>query len=201
MSTLKIGIPLLSTQLGQAAALMARAFHDDPFFTFVLPDPLRRERVLPWLFGRTVSYGLRYGRVYTTPSLEGIALWLGPQTPTLTWMGTLLTGLFLLPLKLGWLELKKSMRLARSSEQLHKKSIAGRHWYLLGLGVEPSRQGHGVGAALLQPVMALADRASLACYLDTNNPLNIPFYERLGFTVAGHARSSRAGPGTWCMRR
>lgn len=197
----KTGISLLSTQVRQAAALMARAFHDDPFFTFVLPDPVRRERVLPWLFGRTISYGLRYGRVYTTPSFEGIALWLGPEKPALTGMGTFLTGLFLLPLKLGWQELKKSMRLARSSDELHKRSIAGRHWYLLGLGVEPSRQGHGVGAALLQPVMALADRERLVCYLDTNNALNLPFYERVGFTLAGHARSSQAGPGTWCMRR
>jgi ribosomal protein S18 acetylase RimI-like enzyme len=180
---------------------MARAFHEDPFFTFVLPDTVRRERVLPWLFGKTISYGLRYGSVYTTPTLEGIALWLGPEKPTLTRLGTLLTGLCLLPLKLGWQELKKSLRLSGTSDELHKKSVTGRHWYLLGLGVEPSGQGRGVGGALLQPVLALADRERLVCYLDTNNPMNLPFYERFGFAVTGHAHETQCGPGTWCMRR
>jgi ribosomal protein S18 acetylase RimI-like enzyme len=201
MLTRKIGIPLFSSQIKKAAAVMARAFHNDPFFTFVLPEPVRRRRILPWLFERTISYGQRYGKVYTTASLEGIALWLGPEKPTLAWMGTLLTGLFLMPLKLSWRELNLSIRLAKIADQLHKRSVIGRHWYLLGLGVEPSLQGQGVGGTLLQPVLASADRERLVCYLDTNNALNIPFYERAGFIVAGQARYSQASPGTWCMRR
>jgi ribosomal protein S18 acetylase RimI-like enzyme len=197
----KTAIPLVSFQIKQAAGVMARAFHDDPFFTFVLPEPVRRERLLPWLFEKTISYGQRYGKVYTTAFLEGIALWLGPEKPSLAWTGTLLTGLFRLPLKLSWRELQRSMRLAKIAGQLHKESVIGQHWYLLGLGVEPSLQGQGVAGALLQPVLASADRERLVCYLDTNNALNIPFYERVGFIVAGQAQSSPTSPGTWCMRR
>jgi ribosomal protein S18 acetylase RimI-like enzyme len=201
MLTRKSGIPLVSFQIKPAAAVMARAFHNDPFFTYVFPEPLRRAHILPWLFERTITYGLRYGKVYTTASLEGVALWLGPEKPGLSWMGTLLTGLFLLPLQLSWQELKCSMRLAKIAGRLHKKSVNGRHWYLLGLGTEPSLQGQGVAGALLQPVLASADRERLVCYLDTNNALNIPFYERVGFIVTGHAQSSQASPGTWSMRR
>jgi ribosomal protein S18 acetylase RimI-like enzyme len=201
VSAQKIGIPLLSAQVKQAALVMARAFIDDPFFSFVHPNILRRRRVLPWLFERTIGYGQRYGKVYTTPSLEGVAMWLGPEKPALALVGTLLTGLFLLPLKVTWGELVRSIRLARSAEALHKKSVTGRHWYLLGLGVEPSRQGRGVGSALLKPILALADRERLVCYLDTNNAMNIPFYERGGFTVAGHTHFSPTGPDTWSMRR
>ena len=154
----KEGIPLMACQVRQAARLMARAFYDDPFFTFVLPDGERRRSILPWLFEKTLGYGQRYGKVYTTASLEGIAMWLGPQKPSLEWTGTLLTGLFLLPLKLSRQELGRSLRQANSARKLHEQSITGRHWYLVELGVEPARQGDGVGGALLQPVLARADQ-------------------------------------------
>jgi ribosomal protein S18 acetylase RimI-like enzyme len=199
--TQPIGIPLISSQIKHAATVMARAFYDDPFFTFALPDTVRRARILPWLFEKTIRYGQRYGKIYTTPSLEGFAMWLGPKNPTMALMGTFQTGLFLLPLKLRWRELVRSMNLANYADQLHKKSFTGRHWYLYGLGVEPSRQGQGVGRALLQPVLAQADREALICYLDTNNEKNIPFYERSGFAVVSHGQASHTGPHTWAMLR
>ena len=72
-------------------------------------------------------------------------MWLGPQKPSLEWTGTLLTGLFLLPLKLSRQELGKSLQQANSARKLHEQSITGQHWYLVELGVEPARQGDGVG--------------------------------------------------------
>ena len=197
----KEGIPLMACQVRQAARLMARAFYDDPFFTFVLPEGERRRSILPWMFEKILGYGQRYGKIYTTASLEGIAMWLGPQKPSLEWTGTLLTGLFLLPLKLSRQELEKSLQQANSARKLHEQSITGQHWYLVELGVEPARQGDGVGGALLQPVLARADQESQACYLDTNNELNIPYYERFGFRLAGTAHAIQSGPKTWGMLR
>lgn len=195
------GIPLLPTQVKQAGALMARAFMQDPFFTFVFPNADRRERILPWLFEKNLRYGLRYGMVFITASLDGIAWWLGPEKPALEWLGILLSGLFLIPLKLSWRELERSLRLSKFAGHLHKESISGRHLYLVALGVEPSRQGRGVAGALLQPVLAFADQEKLVCYLDTNNANNLAFYERFGFCQAGLGQASQAGPHTWGMLR
>jgi ribosomal protein S18 acetylase RimI-like enzyme len=133
--------------------------------------------------------------------MEGVALWLGPQNPTIGMLGSLLTGLFLLPLKLTWQELGRSLRLNRTAEALHRRSASGRHWYLLGLGVEPSLQGRGLGGALLQPVLASADREKLVCYLDTNNEQNISFYESYGFALASQGQASPLVPPTWALRR
>jgi GNAT superfamily N-acetyltransferase len=194
-------IPLVPSQIKPGAALMARAFFDDPFFTCVLPDAARRARVLPRLFEKTMGYGQRYGSLFTTAALEGIAMWLGPQHPTLSLLGTLRTGLFLLPLNLRLPELRRSLSLARYADRLHETSIAGNHWYLVSLGVEPSRQGQGVGQALLQPVLAQADREGKACYLDTHNEQNIPFYEHNGFAVQCHGQAGQATPPVWGMLR
>ena len=75
------------------------------------------------------------------------------------------------------------------------------HWYLYLLGVEPARQGRGVGRALLAPTLARADAGGVPCYLETQNSRNVGFYERLGFRVT----SDGWAPGTtlrvWTMRR
>jgi ribosomal protein S18 acetylase RimI-like enzyme len=59
------------------------------------------------------------------------------------------------------------------------------HWYLPLLGVDPTRQGQGIGSALLQHAAALCDRAGQLAYLESSNPANVPLYERHGFEVVG----------------
>ena len=199
MST--IAVPLTASHIPHAAILLARAFHKDPFFTCVLPDPYRRARVLPWLSERMLRYGLRYGTVYTTPSIEGIAIWLGPQHPNLQLLGTLQTGLFLLPFKLSLPEFQRSLRLNNYAGRLHKTSVTGPHLYLLQLGVEPSLQGQGIGWTLTRQVLAQADRLALPCYLETNNAKNLAGYERNGFVITGHGQAYPGSAQTWAMLR
>jgi GNAT superfamily N-acetyltransferase len=197
----KTGIPLASSQLKPAAMVMARAFYEDPFFTFVLPDDLKRAHILPWLFKKTIVYGQCYGRVYTTPSLDGIALWLTPGNTTFTLARALRTGLALYPFLLSWSELRRSNQLTTLADDLHKRLIKKKHWYLSELGVEPGRQGSGAGTALLQPVLLQADRDGTPCYLETNKEVNLQFYDRSGFKVAGHDQLHPAGPRVWGMLR
>jgi hypothetical protein len=51
-----------------------------------------------------------------------------------------------------------------------------------------SRQGAGIGDALLQPAVAEADRAGVLCYLETPFPRTHAFYQRLGFEIASTSR-------------
>ena len=192
---------LAPSQLKPAAAVLSRSFYSDPYFTFTLPDESRRARLLPWLFERILRYALLYGQVYTTPSLEGVAVWLSLKKITTNWFGAIRTGLFLLPLKLNRREAWRNMHLERLADRLHAEAVTGHHWYLLMLGVEPSLQGRGVGSLLLQPVLEQADRHGLACYLETNNQKNLLFYERHGFSVKSQGQALENAPFTWAMLR
>jgi GNAT superfamily N-acetyltransferase len=58
-------------------------------------------------------------------------------------------------------------------EQVHHSVVTGPHWYLPLIGVEPSRQGHGVGATLLHAMLARCDVDDLPCYLETFQPTNV----------------------------
>lgn len=59
------------------------------------------------------------------------------------------------------------------------------HWYLSMIGVDPSRQGQGLGSALLKAGLARCDAEGLPAYLESSSPKNVPLYERHGFEAIG----------------
>src|SRR3546814_20566016 len=54
-------------------------------------------------------------------------------------------------------------------------------WYLQFLGVAAAHQGHGHGSTLLREVLAGADAAGEAAYLEATTQRNRALYERHGF--------------------
>ena len=75
-----------------------------------------------------------------------------------------------------------------------------RHWYLQMLGTEPTQQGHGLGSAVIAPVLERCDRDGERIYLESSKKRNIPFYERHGFEVTAEIQVPR-GPVVWAMWR
>ena len=59
------------------------------------------------------------------------------------------------------------------------------HWYLAFIGVDPARQGLGLGSALLKAGLKRCDEDGVIAYLESSSPRNIPLYERFGFEVIG----------------
>ena len=70
-------------------------------------------------------------------------------------------------------------------QQMGQYHPQGPHWYLPFIGVEPLQQSRGLGATVLWPILQLCDRERLPAYLESTNPRNIAFYERLGFERVG----------------
>ena len=66
-------IKLDPNQKGKASQVLSAAFFDYPMFTFYFPDPKKRSRNLGWYLGNVLNCALRYGDVYTTPEISGVA--------------------------------------------------------------------------------------------------------------------------------
>lgn len=195
-------VPLASPQIREAGEVLGRAFHDDPFWSWVLQGESKRARVLPWLMIAWARYGLRHGEVYTTAdAVKGVAIWIPPGKYPLSVVGMMLTGMILAPLKLRPAAFRRLMDYSTYVEQLHRRDVPLRHWYLMVLGVDPPQQGQGVGSALIGPALALADAGGLPCYLETEKERNVPFYVRRGFEVVVEDDLPRGGPHFWTMKR
>ncbi len=194
--------PLTVSQVKPAALVLARAFVADPAFAYVLPQVQRREPALAWLFERLVAATLEVGQVFTTSTLAGVALWLGPERDTLPPATLLRKGMLLVPLALGWPAFWRFVALGRCTRRVHERTMRGPHLYLLALGVDPSCQRRGVGKALLAPGLAEADARRLPCYLDTTNAANLAYYGAHGFVLAAEETVAEAdGLALWAMVR
>jgi ribosomal protein S18 acetylase RimI-like enzyme len=189
-------VRLDDSRLGEASDVLARAFQDDPAWVWLIPDDERRRRLLPWLF--RVGFDVTAADVWTTSgTVRGAARWLPPGRPPMR-VGPTLKALVTTPLKLGS-AIAPFLAYGRSVEALRAEAMPDPHWYLAGIGVDPSAQRRGVGAALLQPGLAAAARAALPAVLLTNNAANLAFYQRHGFEVVREDNTPKGGPHAWAM--
>jgi len=75
------------------------------------------------------------------------------------------------------------------------------HFFLGMIGVAPGHQGSGYGRILLEHIQAMseADPVSIGVALSTEDPSNVPYYERVGYRVTGEADVGDIH--TWSMFR
>jgi ribosomal protein S18 acetylase RimI-like enzyme len=194
-------IALEKVHAGQATAALGRAFIDDPLITYVIADEARRIRKTPELYGGIIRYARLYGKAYTTVTVAGAACWLPPGQSSPTLLRMLRAGMLKVPLLLGWKSYQRLNEFEVQAEMLHKRYATKPHWYLWALGIDPAHQGKGFGSILLQPVLARADAEKMPCYLETQNPKNLPFYEKHGFTVSEQKEVFKNAVTTWAMLR
>jgi GNAT superfamily N-acetyltransferase len=166
----------------ETAQVLARAFHDDPVFGWIFPAEGSRPRRLRRYFVTELNHeSLRHGAVDVARvdgHAAGAALWFPPGT----WSGTAASAI---P---GYLR-AFGRRLAIGAQY---QSVAVRahprdepHWYLSIIGVDPARQGSGVGAALLRSRLRQCDEQGLPAYLESSNLENVPLYQHFGFHITG----------------
>src|SRR5216117_54428 len=129
--------------------------------------------------------------------LLGAARWLPPGRPSMRVTATL-RALVTAPLRLG-VATAPFLAYGRSVEQMRADVARGPHWYLAGIGVEPSAQRRGVGAALLRPGVEAAAAGRVPAVLLTNNESNLGFYESHGFAVVREGHTPENGPRAWAM--
>jgi GNAT superfamily N-acetyltransferase len=193
--------PLRATEVAAGSALLARAFVDNPGLRALLPDDPQDARLA---LIRRCMHGFaeatrRHGTaevVKEQGELAAVSLAFPPggfppplRAQLIIAFGPLLAG----P--------RRAMRFARFDAQLRRRHPRDPHWYLWVLGVEPERQGRGLGSALLRSLGARADRAGVPCYLETDRPSSVRLYERHGYAVLNEETLPELGTPLWFMRR
>jgi ribosomal protein S18 acetylase RimI-like enzyme len=190
-----------SDHLQQAEKTLGRAFFDNPMSKYLLPDADQRRRHLGWMLGTSTLYSDLFGEVYTTPDVQGIAAWLTPDSPPLNRERAALANMDQTPERIGAGAYARLRSMQARAAELHLRDVPERHWYLWVLGVEPERQGQGIGGLLLQPVLHKADAGGLLCYLETDKPSSIKFYRKHGFEVVVEESVDGGAFRFWTMKR
>jgi GNAT superfamily N-acetyltransferase len=179
--------PASSDDVDACVALLARAFQDDPGGIVIDPDPVGRAEMFRGFFRVFVAASLSEGAdlVVAGEPIEGVASWFGPDHhgPSEAAMGA--NGFGGLVERLGPKRSQRMLAMTGELERQHERLINGPHFRLDFLGVDPSRQGSGIGSVLIEHGHRIADELGVPCYLETFTEPNVRYYERRGYRTVG----------------
>lgn len=177
------------------AALLGRAFADDPMFVWPLGAASTREHAEG--FFRAFDERLAaLGWLWTTPGDHGVAAWVPPGQDV------------------AMMEIDRELRPAIAAvtldcgaryeamwEWIASKLPDEPFWYLDHIAVEAGSRGSGLGTALIQHGLAMAERDGVPAFLETARSVNVGYYERRGFRVVADDDVPDGGPHLWFMSR
>jgi GNAT superfamily N-acetyltransferase len=171
-----------------ATAVLSDAFAGYPVMRYVLGREHRDRSRLTTLVGFFVTARLVRGDLVLGADdgreLCGVALVTLPDTAASDELGEIRQRVWA---TLGTEARERYEAFSRACEPF---AVEPPHLHLNMLGVPPSQRGRGIGRRLLERVHAAsAERAdSAGVSLTTEDPSNLPFYERFGYHVVGRAR-------------
>jgi ribosomal protein S18 acetylase RimI-like enzyme len=168
------------------------AFARDPMARYWWPNPSEYLKSWQPFVLALGERGFDAGTVTATADFAAAAMWLPPNLgPD--------------PERMASMELPGDERKAALGDQLRAEinrcHPEGAYWYLWVIGVDPRRQGRGLGSALLKHTLAKVDEQGETAYLESSDPKNVPLYERHGFEVVDVIQVGDLPPLTPMLRR
>jgi ribosomal protein S18 acetylase RimI-like enzyme len=183
-----------ATRLPLLADVMARAFIDDPLLRWPLPaDGAVIDRVRA-TFAAIYEGIVGAGMVWEAGDAAGFAVWIPAGSAQ---------------------EMFESDAAVRDRLEPFTDDGGARYdvlwswiedrvpddvWYLDAIGVDPARQGEGIGSALIRFGLEHAGADGADAFLETANPRNVGYYERFGFRVVDEGEPAPGAPHIWFMR-
>jgi GNAT superfamily N-acetyltransferase len=186
-----------ASDTGPLAAVLGRAFADDPVWRWMFP---RHPERMAGLFAMLLRHAHLPNGVSELAEDGGAimagALW----DPPGRWKIPLTTQIRQVP---GLLRIlgPRTFKVMRGLGDIERAHPVEPHWYLAILGTDPPAQGRGLGSALLRSRLSRCDAGRLPAYLESSKESNVPYYERFGFAVTGEIHMPDGGPSIWPMWR
>jgi GNAT superfamily N-acetyltransferase len=194
-------VPLAEADVDRAAALIARAFDQDPLLVHMFPDDAERARLGPVHLEPVVRMCTLYGSTWRTEDFDAVAAWMPPDAWPPNSERVAACGFAEAGMAVGEAAFGRFHDVYGFVDAFHDQAASGSHWLLNLVGTEPGRQRRGAASAALGPVLARASADGTPCYLETFAERNLAFYRRHGFEVVVDATHPGTGIRCWGMLR
>jgi len=155
--------------------ILVLALCSDPVSRWKYSTPHDYLRFEPKFYQAFSGDAFETGSVYVANKSAGAAIWLKP--------GSKANEEMLESLAISTVKGEKLKELDKVFQQFAKCLPKFPHWHLQLIGVDPIHQGKRLGAALMEPVLAICDQSNEYAYLEATSERGMRFYEQLGFKV------------------
>lgn len=195
--------PLVAKEMSAVIEVSSRAFFDDPFFSYLLPEDAMRRSRMPIFFRSVYTHMGTHGRIVTVRNdandVLGVAAWLTtggyplPITLQLSQIPSSLRAFYRRPRSLP-----TGNRYVAALTRAHRKDP---QWYLMVLCADPTVQRSGVGTTLLEHALAQIDAEGVGSHLETPRYDNVAYYQRFGYELIETLTPVEGGPPYYTMWR
>lgn len=159
--------------------ILVNSFADNRSVNYIIPQDKRRKSRIRHLMAYSFDVCFLYGKVYLSDDKNACALILLPEKKKSFIKSTLLD-IRLIFLSLGFSNILKAMKRESKIKALQPNGLI---YYLWFIGVAPNNQGKGIGTRLLNEIIDEAHSDKRFICLETSTLGNIPWYQKLGFSV------------------
>ena len=171
----------------RAIATMTTAFVSDPFMRWMYPDPKAYLDAYPEILRAFGGAAFEHDSSHATADFSGATLWLPPGIEADEKQMEAIIGRTIAE------EIQAEVgAVLEAIDQYHPHDEPT--WYLAVIGVDPAYQRSGIGAALMQKMLAEIDAVGMQSYLESSNPANMSLYERHGFRTMGRIQVGSSPP-------
>ena len=77
----------------------------------------------------------------------------------------------------------RSLEYEKNCINIRRHFVSKNDWYIFQFGVDPQKQGIGMGSKIIKPVLNWFDSKNITCYLETQKDINVKMYNHLGFNL------------------
>ncbi|MFK0165390.1 GNAT family N-acetyltransferase [Rhizobium sp. NPDC090279] len=191
------------TQISPVSTSLAEALVDDPFYRAMTVesdgDERKRQTVLAQYFDLAIAEARGIGEVQYAGT-DGAAIWHTNEATDEDAARYIAARKQALAALLGRAGFDAYLRISESMATKVPPHLADA-WYLSILGVRPAAQGQRLAQRLIELTVNRADRHGATCFLETFNPLSLPFYRRLGFGDEIRCFERVTGRDYWILTR
>jgi GNAT superfamily N-acetyltransferase len=197
------GLLKLDKKLAEPAIkMLTRAFWTYPILTYYFPEESLRRYISDSMLAFPIYTCLRYGEIYSTSQqLEGVAVWSPSEKYPVSFWGILRT----VPLRyiFGMTHngMARMQTVDRFLNDIHKRLVPYSHMYLEILGVDPPYQKRGFSSKLMKPMLQRLYREQRPCFLETQDPQDVPIYQHFGFEIIDQSAIPESPLTSWALLR
>jgi len=161
------------------ADILLQSFKDNQSVSYIVKKDKKYPDRLRYLMEYSFDVCFHFGKVFLSDDKRACALISFPNRKKPFLRATILD----LKLILNTVGLANISKTLEREKRIKEEYPTHDFYYLWFIGVIPAQQGKGIGSALIDDIINLANTQQQDIYLETSTLRNLPWYKKRGFCI------------------